>query len=552
MRIRAKIILTVLPLLVVTLALSSVTSSLSARSGITRIAMDFLSYKANDLRKYMDNQWSILTTNKLDRDPGFVDVSRRSVLSYARTLVRSPSERIFALDQQGELAIATDAVEIPAEERARLTRLVDSSGGAWIETAIAGRARVGQGFRHDAFGWLVFVTEEQGVFYREVNEMTVQALVILAVSCGVGLALLLVFAGYITSPLTRMVKVMRRIISSSDLTDRVTVEYRDETGELGHTFNIMIGELEKAYGHIKSHAYRAMLAKEQEQEIRSIFQKYVPKDVIDRVFLNPESMLVGENRPLAILCSDIRSFASLSEGMPPEELVGALNAHFSRMVDIIMKRRGIVDKYIGDAIMAFYGAPVGHEDDALQAVLSALEMLDSLEEFNREQDSRSRPRFRIGIGITFGTVIVGNIGSERKMDYTVIGDVVSVASRLESLTKRYPVGLLFSEGVHSRVRSALPCRFVDRVVVKGSDQGEPIYTARRALSTAEQDGWDRYARALELYSARDFAAASEMFRSVLAVLPEDPLCPLYLERCSAYARTPPPENWNGVEVSEET
>lgn len=551
MRIRTKIILTVLPLLIATLALSSVTSSLSARSGITRIAMDFLSFKANDLRKYMDNQWSILTTNKLDQDPEFLDVSRRSALSYAKTLVRSPSERIFALDREGELAMATDAVEIPLEERERLLKLVESTGGAWIQTVIAGRARVGQGFLHDAFGWRVFVTEEQGVFYREINEMTVQTLVILGVSCAVALALLLVFAGYITSPLTRMVGVMRRIISSSDLTDRVSVEYRDETGELGHTFNIMIGELDKAYVHIKNYAYRALLAKQQEQEIRNIFQKYVPKDVIDRIFRNPESMLVGENRPLAILFSDIRSFTTISEGIAPDELVGALNSYFTRMVDIIMKRKGIVDKYIGDAIMAFYGAPVGHDDDPLQAVLSGLEMLDSLVEFNREQDSRSRPRFRIGIGIAFGLVTVGNIGSEKKMDYTVIGDMVNLANRLESLTKKYPVGLLFSEGVHSRVKDALPCRLVDRVVVKGRTQGEPIYTARRALSTAEQQGWEQHARAMELYYARDFEAASALFRSVLSLLPEDPVCPLYVERCAAYARTPPPERWTGIEVMEE-
>jgi adenylate cyclase len=551
MRIRAKIILTVLPLLVVTLVLSGVTSSLSARSGITRVAMDFLSYKANDLLKYMDNQWSILTSNALDKDPEFLDDSRRSVLSDAKTLVRSDTERIFALDSRGELAMSTARVEITAAERSRLAALLGDSGSGWIETEVAGTVRVGQGFRHEAYGWLVFVTEEQGVFYREVNEITVQSLVILGASCAIALALLFLFSSYITSPLTRMVGVMRRIISSSDLTDRVTVEYRDETGELGHTFNIMIGELDKAYTHIKNYAYRALLAKHQEQEIRNIFQKYVPKDVIERIFRNPESMLVGENRPLAVLFSDIRSFTTISEGLSPEELVGSLNRYFSRMVDIILKRNGIVDKYIGDAIMAFYGAPVEHPDDPLQAVLSALEMLEAAEEFNREQEAHSRPPFRTGVGIAYGPVTVGNIGSERKMDYTVIGDMVNLASRLESLNKKYHLELLFSEGVHSRVRDAVPCRAVDRVVVKGRTQGEGIYTARRVLSTQEEEGWGGYAKAMELYYGRDFTASSELFRGALELLPGDPLCPLYVERCARHLRTPPPPEWSGVEVMEE-
>ena len=550
MRIRAKIILTVLPLFVATLLLSGVTSALSARSGITRIAMDFLSFKANDLRRYMDNQWSILSANDLTTNADFLEVSRQSVASYARTLVRSDTERIFALDDRSELAMSTEAVELDATERRRLRDLAEASGGSWLETIVAGAPRVLQTFRHDGFGWVVFVTEEQAAFYREVNDITLQSLLILAASSGVAVALLLVFAQYTTRPLRKMAGVMRGIISSNDLSGRVPVEYRDETGELGHTFNIMVGELEKAYSSIKNHAYRALMAKYREQEIRNIFQKYVPKEVIDRIFMNPESMLVGENRPLAVLFSDIRSFTSLAEGLPPDELVESLNSYFSRMVEIIMRRSGIVDKYIGDAIMAFYGAPVHHADDALQAVLSSLDMLDALEGFNREQLAASRPSFRVGIGIAYGTVTVGNIGSERKMDYTVIGDMVNLASRLESLTKVYRVPLLFSEACFTQAHAAVECRFIDRVVVKGRTQGEPIYTARRGLTGREGKGWEHHAHGVELYQARDFARAAEAFRYARLEMPEDRVSEIYLERCARYTRSPPPADWSGAEVME--
>ena len=249
------------------------------------------------------------------------------------------------------------------------------------------------------------------------------------------------------------------------------VEYHDEIGGLAQTFNLMVGELEKAYGQIKSFAFKAVLAQKREQKIRNIFQKYVPKDVIDRFFKNPESMLVGENRILSILFSDIRSFTTISERMTPDELVDSLNRYFNVMVDIIMAKGGIVDKYIGDAIMAFFGAPVKHEDDALQSVMAGLEMEEALAGFNARQKAAGKPEFQIGVGINYGEVTVGNIGTEKKMDYTVIGDMVNLASRLEGLTKQYHQRLIISETLHEKVKDAVPCRLLDSVAVKGKERG---------------------------------------------------------------------------------
>jgi adenylate cyclase len=362
--------------------------------------------------------------------------------------------------------------------------------------------------------------------------------------------LLLLFARYLTRPLQQVVDAMSDIIATNDLSRRVDVLYKDETGRLGHTFNLMTEELGKAYDQIKSYALRAAVSQVKEEKIRHVFQKYVPKTVLESFFKNPEGALVGENRILAVLFSDIRGFTSISEKMRPDEMVESLNNYFARMVDIVMRqpdREGIVDKYIGDAIMAFVGAPERHEDDALRSVLTAFEMLDALAEFNAWQRQKQRVPFQIGIGINYGSVTVGNIGSEKKMDYTVIGDMVNLASRLEGLTKKYHEPIVVSDSVYSRVKTSVKCRCLDKVAVKGRQRGAEIYTVRRALSSQEEKAWSLHEQALALYYERSFREATEVFQQVHALMPEDHCSDLFLRRCEKFVKSPPAESWKGVE-----
>nr|AGS54225.1 adenylate cyclase [uncultured bacterium contig00113] len=314
----------------------------------------------------------------------------------------------------------------------------------------------------------------------------------------------------------------------------------------------MIEELDRAYKQIKRYAFDAVLAGKKEERIRQIFQKYVPKDVIERFFASPEKMLVGDNRKLAILFSDIRSFTTISEGMAPDDLVNSLNRYFSGQVDIIYKRSGIVDKYIGDAIMAFWGAPEKHDDDALQSVLSGLEMIDAIAVFNENQKKIGKCEFRIGIGINYGEVTVGNIGSERKMDYTVIGDAVNLASRMEGLTKTYHSEILITEALHEELKKSpsagLFFRLLDTVAVKGKTRGVKIYTVKRALSPAEQKAWPIHNQGMELYYRRSFREAAEKFKETYASLQGDFNAQNLYRRCAEYAVNPPPEGWDGVEV----
>ena len=551
MRIRTKIFMVVFPLIIVTLTLAEISSYFNAKNGITRIAQQFLSFKASELRKYTENQWELLVENNYDSRPDMIQAAREATASYAQSILLSDTEIILALDDSGRLVMSTAQVALSEEERTELLSLLEEESETLLTAEIGGKPRIFESFYFLPFRWNILITEERQVFYADADKITFQTILTLVLSLFAASVLLALFSGHLTNPLGRVISAMSGIIAGGDLSGRVPVEYRDETGRLALTFNTMLGELEKAYERIKGQAFQAVLAQKKEERIRGIFQKYVPRDLIEKFFASPESMLVGDNRELAILFSDIRSFTTISEGLAPDELVKSLNRYFSGQVDIIMNRNGIVDKYIGDAIMAFWGAPVKHHDDPLQAVLSGLDMLDAINTFNAKQREIGKTEFHIGIGINYGTVTVGNIGSERKMDYTVIGDMVNLASRMEGLTKPYHAEILISETVYAELEKSetrIPARLLDIVAVKGKTQGVKIYTVKRNLSDTEKNAWSIHNEGMELYYKRDFTRASAKFKEVLSLLPDDFNAGNLLERCHSYAVNPPPEDWEGVEV----
>lgn len=548
MTIRAKIVLVVLPIMVVTIVLTGTAGYFVASTGITRVAQEFLDFKSAELQKFADSQWKLLVDNDYTGRPEMVQASQASIATFAASIIRSDTEVIIAIDQNGDITMSTTELKLQPGDQETLAAIFAEKPTGLTNATIAGVPRVMDGFYFDAYKWYYLITDERASFYSEVNQITFNTLYIVAGAAAVALLLLLLFARHLTNPLRKVVGTMRDIISSSDLSERVAVEYRDETGTLAHTFNIMVGELDRAYSQIKNYAFQAVLAKKKEQKIRNIFQKYVPQELIDQFFQNPESMLVGDNRVLSILFSDIRSFTTISEGLKPDDLVNSLNRYFSVMVDIIMSRGGIIDKYIGDAIMAFFGAPVKHDDDALQSVLAAIEMAEGLRQFNAQQVELGKPEFRIGVGINYGVVTVGNIGTEKKMDYTVIGDMVNLASRLEGLTKTYHQDVLISESLHLKVHDKVPWRFLDTVAVKGKTRGVKIYTVKKELSETDERIWNVHNRAMELYYKRDFSAARQMFQDILDSVEDDFAAQMMRDRCVEFEKSPPPANWDGVEV----
>jgi adenylate cyclase len=547
MSIRLKIILVVLPLMIASVVMAGMSSYFVAASSVTRVATQFLTFKASELEKYAEGQYSLLADNGYVGKSDMEAAAKAAIESFARSILRSPTEAIAAIDGSGVVALRAGAAAPDAAEAAALAAL-PGTDAAFSTVRMGGADRVAARFAFRPFGWVVFVTEEKSAFYGDVGTIFRWTVAILAGACALAVLLLLLMARYLTRPLEDVSRAMRRIIESSDLSERVPVQYKDEIGQLSHTFNMMLGELGKAYESIKRYAFDAAVAKKKETKIRNIFQLYVPKDVIEEYFQNPESMLVGSNRLVSILFSDIRSFTTISEKMEPDDLVSSLNRYFALMVDTLMERGGIVDKYIGDAIMAIFGAPTKHKDDALRSVLAGLEMTETLEVFNLEQRRRGKPEFRIGVGINYGVVTVGNIGCEKKMNYTVIGDPVNLASRLEGATKMYHQPLLMSQAVRDRVKDEIRCRQVDKIAVKGKSEGVSVYTARSMLTPEELKAWPIHEEALARYYARDFRAASELFREVLSMLPEDYPATLYLDRSREYSRKAPAPDWDGVEV----
>ncbi len=288
-----------------------------------------------------------------------------------------------------------------------------------------------------------------------------------------------------------------------------------------------------------------------EKRIRRAFSRFVPAQVIDSLVEqtdeNDESVGVGETRTVAILFSDIRSFTNISERNKPDVLVSFLNRYFTVMVDIIRKHGGTIDKFIGDAIMAEFGTPVSYEDNCKRAVAAACEMRDALETL--EIGDLVLPdgmKFDTGIGIHYGDVIVGSIGSKDKTDYSVIGDSVNLASRLEGLTKTYGTHILVSDSVFEDAgEDAFPFRHIDDVRVKGKKNAVPIYAVDKSDDEFTPEYKNCYIKGMDLYKKGIWNLARDYFQKALAESEHDKAASLLLSRCEEFIRNPP-ENWDGA------
>ncbi|MBI5306630.1 adenylate/guanylate cyclase domain-containing protein [Candidatus Wolfebacteria bacterium] len=223
--------------------------------------------------------------------------------------------------------------------------------------------------------------------------------------------------------------------------------------------------------------FKYFIGEREKREIKTLFSKYVNAEVLQEILKNPSAAaLGGKETNITVLFSDLRNFTSFSEKMPPSELVKFLNEYFETMSNEILKYRGVVDKYIGDAVMAFWGAPLTDENQADNAVSAALGMISALKQLNEKLKTLGKAEINIGIGIYSGPAVVGNIGSKTRFDYTAIGDTVNVASRLEGLNKTYNTNIIFGESVKNKLKQQYNLSFLDSVEVKGRKQPLNIYT----------------------------------------------------------------------------
>ncbi len=283
-----------------------------------------------------------------------------------------------------------------------------------------------------------------------------------------------------------------------------------------------------------------------EKRMKSTLIRYMSKDIVEKLLDDPARQTLGGKRGKAtILFSDIRGYTGITESLSAEETVAFLNEYFSMMVNEIFEHDGVLDKYLGDGIMSVFGVPYSRNDDAVRAVRTALAMHEKLAVFNRSRHEKGKAPIHIGIGISTGEVISGNIGSERRMEYTVIGDGVNVASRIEKLTKYYGAGVLISDSTFRDLEDGFAVRFVDTVKVRGKKRPVDLYQVLGLKGLALNDGQRCFEEGMACYRARDFKKARDYFMNGVD---QDGLCRIFLDRCIQLENSDT-STWDGVWVS---
>ena len=351
----------------------------------------------------------------------------------------------------------------------------------------------------------------------------------------------LLFASLVTTGMMRPIRRLvqgTKAIEQGQLDTSVPVTSRDEIGTLTQSFNHMVGELR---------------AKER---IKATFGKYVDPRIVEDLLTRPDVVsAAAERRDVTVLFSDIEGFTSISEGLSPNALVAVINQYFTVMSEPISRSGGIIDKYIGDAIMAFWAPPfVPAREHATRACLAALEQLEILGRFQQMVPDligvRSAvPRIQFRVGLASGEVVIGNIGSENFRGYTVMGDAVNLGSRLESAGKQYGVRVLLSEETYRQAADAIEVRELDSIRVTGKTVPARVYELlerRGGLDATRASLRDRYQEGLAHYRAQQWDAAEQAFARCLAIDPTDVPSRLFAERVALFRSNPPAATWDGV------
>lgn len=303
--------------------------------------------------------------------------------------------------------------------------------------------------------------------------------------------------------------------------------------------------------------YRYLTEFKEKIELKGAFAKYVNPKLVDQIMAHPENLkLGGEKRPITVLFTDIAHFTTISESLKPESLVALLNEYFEAMSQVILAEGGTLDKFEGDAIMAFFGAPLIQPDHALRACTAALKMRQKLAELLQKWQTdpplpggEKKPLIDFRCGLSSGEVIVGNMGSTTRFDYTVMGDVVNLGSRLEGANKKYDTRIMVSEATAEIVKNQFEMRELDVIKVVGKTQPIKVFEVlnlKGQLVPEAQKLLELYNQGMQMYHDRKFAEALEHFNKILEAYPTDGPSKLYRQRCEVLRDFPPPADWDGV------
>lgn len=301
-----------------------------------------------------------------------------------------------------------------------------------------------------------------------------------------------------------------------------------------------------AVSYIGSEAYRNLVVEKKNRYLKKAFSSYVSPELVSEIIKNPDRLVLGgEKKEVTILFSDIRGFTGISEKLAPDVLVSLLNDYLGPMTRIVLKHRGTLDKYIGDAIMAIYNAPLELEGHPAKACETALEMMAELKNVNSKFKERGLPFIDIGIGINTGSAVIGNMGADMRFDYTAIGDTVNLASRLEGQNKYYGTHIILSESTARNIGDKFVIREIDLLRVVGKEKPSAVY---ELLSEPSNVFKEKFSKALMLYRKREFHAALGIFSSLTEEF-KDNVSNIYIDRCRKYLESPPSSDWDGSYVT---
>jgi len=295
--------------------------------------------------------------------------------------------------------------------------------------------------------------------------------------------------------------------------------------------------------------YRYLTEEKERKKIKGAFTYYVSSSVVNEMLKHPEKLkLGGDRKDLSVLFSDIRGFTTIAEGLTPEELVHLLNEYLTVMTDIVLKNDGLLDKYMGDAIMAIFGAPLDLPDHPIKACHAALEMIKELKNLNQKWIAEGKHPMDIGIGINTGPMIVGNMGSAQRFDFTVMGDSVNLGSRLEGVNKSYKTNIIISEFTFESVKNDFTCMELDAVRVKGKKRPVKIYSlvGYKDLPGIQEEVINQFNQGVMFYKRRKWDNAIHIFENITAMDPNLYAAQVYIDRCFDLKKNPPPADWDGV------
>ncbi|MFQ5621130.1 MAG: CHASE2 domain-containing protein [Candidatus Nanoarchaeia archaeon] len=294
--------------------------------------------------------------------------------------------------------------------------------------------------------------------------------------------------------------------------------------------------------------YSYFSERKEKKKLRTTLHKYVSRAVVDEVMKNPDKLkLGGERREITIFFSDVRGFTTISEKLSPEKLVHLLNEYLSAMTDIILEHEGVVDKYIGDAIMAFWGAPLKQPNHAELAASTTLDMLKKLNILQKQWEREGFPVLNIGCGLNTGPAVIGNMGSYKRFDYTAMGDSINLGARLEGITKQYGVECIISKSTKKQLKNFV-VRELDCIIVKGKKEPIKIFELVCRKTELTDDLYEfiaHYETGLNYYITQKWDQAIDEFKKANK-LKKDYASEVFIERCKTFKKSPPPKDWNGV------